>query len=237
MEGERNTLGERSTLNAPRLFLGLVVVTLGLIALLDNLGVIQVESAWRFWPLFLIAIGTARLLRPAGNPGRFTGFILVAIGLWFLLQNLGVMPFRLIHFWPVLIVLVGLRLVWGGLQQRAREGAPSESAARVSSFAMLGGTEHRSSAADFRGGDVTAVLGGSKIDLRNASLKSGDAVIDCFAMWGGIEIIVPRTWTVSVQGTPILGAFEDKTEQHPETAGPRLVIRGVVIMGGVEIKN
>lgn len=237
MEGERNTLGERSTLNAPRLFLGLVVVTLGLIALLDNLGVIQVESAWRFWPLFLIAIGTARLLRPAGNPGRFTGFLLVGIGLFFLLQNLGVMPFRLVHLWPVLIVLVGLRLVWGGLQQRAREAAPSESAARLSSFAMLGGTEHRSNSADFRGGDITAVLGGSKVDLRNAALKSGDAVIDVFALWGGIEIIVPRTWTVAVQGTPILGAFEDKSDQHPESAGPRLVIRGVVIMGGVEIKN
>jgi predicted membrane protein len=229
---------ERSTLNAPRLFLGLVVVTLGLIALLDNLGVIQVESAWRFWPLFLIAFGTARLLRPAGCPGRWTGFMLVIIGLWLLLQNLGAMPYRLIHFWPVLIVLLGLRLVWGGMRQRAREAAPSEGAARLSAFAMLGGTEQRSNAADFRGGDVTAILGGAKIDLRNASIKSGDAVIDTFAMWGGIEIIVPRGWSVSVQGTPILGAYEDKSEQHPETAGgPRLVVRGVVVMGGVEIKN
>jgi predicted membrane protein len=231
--------GERSTLNAPRLFLGLVVVTLGLIALLDNLGVIQVESAWRFWPLFLIAFGTARLLRPAGCPGRWTGFMLVIIGLWLLLQNLGLMPYRLIHFWPVLIVLVGLRLVWGGMTQRAREAAASatDSAARISSFAMLGGSEHKSTAVDFRGGDVTAILGGSKIDLRNAGLKSGDAVIDTFAMWGGIEIIVPRTWSVSVQGTPILGAYEDKTDQHPDSGGPRLVVRGVVIMGGVEIKN
>ncbi len=229
---------ERSTLNAPRLFLGLVVVTLGLIALLDNLGVIHVESAWRFWPLFLIAFGTARLLRPAGCPGRWTGFMMVVIGLWFLLQNLGVMPYRLIHFWPVLIVLVGMRLVWGGMRQRAREALPSEGAARISAFALLGGSEHKSNAADFRGGDVTAVLGGSKIDLRNATIKSGDAVIDTFAMWGGIEIIVPRTWSVVVQATPILGAYEDKTEQHPETAGaPRLVIRGAVLMGGVEIKN
>jgi predicted membrane protein len=138
----------------------------------------------------------------------------------------------------VLIVLVGLRLVWGGMRQRAREAAPSETAARVSAFAMLGGTEHRSNAADFRGGDVTAILGGAKIDLRNATIKSGDAVIDTFAMWGGIEIIVPRGWSVSVQGTPILGAYEDKSEQHPEIAGgPRLVVRGVVVMGGVEIKN
>ena len=237
MEGERNTLGERSTLNAPRLFLGLVVVTLGLIALLDNLGVIQVESAWRFWPLFLVAFGTARLLRPAGQPGRWAGFILVLVGLWLLLQNLGIMPYRLIHFWPVIIVLIGLRLVWGGAMQRAREAAPAESAARVSSFAMLGGSEHRSNAADFRGGDITAILGGSKVDLRNASIRSGDAVIDCFALWGGIEILVPRNWTVAVQGTPIMGAYEDKSEQNPDSGGPRLVVRGVVIMGGVEIKN
>jgi predicted membrane protein len=228
---------ERSTLNAPRLFLGLVVVTLGLIALLDNLDVIHVESAWRFWPLFLIAFGTARLLRPAGCPGRWTGFLLVTIGLWLLLQNLGVMPYRMIHFWPVLIVLVGMRLVWGGMRQRALQAAPGEGSARISAFSMLGGSEQKSNSADFRGGDITAILGGAKIDLRNAGIKSGDAVIDCFAMWGGIEIIVPRTWSVAVQGTPILGAFEDKSEQHPGAEGPRLVIRGVVLMGGVEIKN
>ena len=223
------------TRNASRLFLGLVIITLGLIALLDNLGVVHIQSAWRFWPLFLVAMGLSRLLRPAGCPGRWTGFILLLLGLWFLANNLGVMPYRVRDFWPVILLLVGARLVWGGFRQRALDG-PSESTSRLSAFALLSGTEHKSNAPDFRGGDVTAIMGGVKIDLRQAGMKSGEAVIDIFAMWGGVEIIVPRDWTVVVQGTPILGAYEDKTDQT-QASGPRLVIRGIVLMGGCEIKN
>jgi predicted membrane protein len=224
------------TRNASRLFLGLVIITLGLIALLDNLGILHIQSAWRFWPLFLIAVGLARLLRPAGCPGRWTGFIVLLLGLWFLATNLGVMPYRVRDFWPVIIVLVGARLVWGGFRQRALDLPSSESTPRLSAYALLGGTEHKSNAQDFRGGDVTAIMGGAKLDLRQAGLKTGEAVIDIFAMWGGVEIIVPRDWTVIVQGTPILAAFEDKTNQT-QAGGPRLVIRGILLMAGCEIKN
>jgi hypothetical protein len=56
-------------------------------------------------------------------------------------------------------------------------------------------------------------------------------------MWGGIEILVPPEWSVVSMGTPILGAFEDKTRPPQQAGGPRLVVKGVVIMGGVEIKN
>jgi predicted membrane protein len=224
------------TRNASRLFLGLVIISLGVLALLDNLGVIHIESAWRFWPLFLVAIGLSRLLRPAGCPGRWTGFIMLLLGLWFLASNLGVMPYRIRDFWPVIVVLVGARLVWGGYRQRALDLPPSESTPRLSAFTLLGATEHKSNAPDFRGGDVTAIMGGAKLDLRQAGIKSGEAVIDIFAVWSGVEIIVPRDWTVVVQGTPILGAYEDKTDQT-HAGGPRLVIRGVVLMAGCEIKN
>jgi len=58
-----------------------------------------------------------------------------------------------------------------------------------------------------------------------------------FAIWGGIDIKVPQDWTVVVEGTPFLGGFEDRTVQHPGNPSKRLVIRGIVIMGGADIKN
>jgi hypothetical protein len=36
---------------------------------------------------------------------------------------------------------------------------------------------------------------------------------------------------------PILGSFEDKTNQVKDAPGPKLVVRGVAIMGSVEIKS
>ena len=221
--------------NAPRLFFGLVVIALGVVALLDQMGIVPIDNIWRFWPLFLIALGFARLLRPRGSPGRFVGVLFLVVGTWFLLQNLGLWPYDLFDFWPLLVVLIGARLVWGAMS-RGPKGPLPDSSSRISAFAMLGGSEHRSSAEDFRGGDVTAILGGCKVDLRHATIKD-EAVVDIFALWGGVEILVPRGWNIVVGGTPLLGGFEDKSEAGGAGGGPRLVIKGVAIMAGVEIKN
>ena len=88
----------------------------------------------------------------------------------------------------------------------------------------------------FRGGDLTAVMGGCEIDLRQAEIN-GDAAIDVFAVWGGIEIRVPENWSVAFRVTPILGGVEDKTRPSLGASAHRLTIRGVVVMGAVEVKN
>jgi len=79
------------------------------------------------------------------------------------------------------------------------------------------------------------------------------AVLDCFAFWGGVEIKVPADWTVEVTGVPLLGGFADTRREsrrvvggigalHPESTPvapneKRLQVKGMVIMGGVEVKN
>ena len=103
-------------------------------------------------------------------------------------------------------------------------------------MAVLAGVNRGNTSKTFRGGDLTAVFGGCQIDLRQAAIES-EAVIDVFAMWGGIEIKVPENWSVSGRVTPILGGYEDKTRRVPDGTNQRLLVRGLVIMGGVEIKN
>ena len=65
---------------------------------------------------------------------------------------------------------------------------------------------------------------------------NGVAVLNVFALMGGISIKVPTDWTVELEGTPILGGFEEKTMQ-PKDANKRLVVRGTAVMGGVDIRN
>jgi hypothetical protein len=67
-------------------------------------------------------------------------------------------------------------------------------------------------------------------------VMAGDAaVLDVVAFWGGIEIKVPREWTVDAHVIPLMGAFENKLDSLAVAGGPRLVLRGHAIMGAVAI--
>ena len=105
----------------------------------------------------------------------------------------------------------------------------------LSEFAIWSGLQRRVASPAFRRAELTAIMGGIELDLRQAGTENGEAVIDVFVMWGGIEITVPPDWAVSNQVTPILGGAEDKST-GTQQARHRLVVKGVVIMGGVDIK-
>jgi predicted membrane protein len=101
---------------------------------------------------------------------------------------------------------------------------------------ILGSFNRRCPSQNFRGGDVTAMMGGGKIDLRGAQIQGNEAVLDIFVLMGGLEIQVPESWVVEPRFTPILGGYEDRTNRL--TLGTqRLVITGGAIMGGITILN
>jgi hypothetical protein len=101
----------------------------------------------------------------------------------------------------------------------------------------MAGVVRKVVSAEFRGGDMTAVMGGVKLDLRAARAVPGGAVLDVLVCWGGIDIRVPDTWRVVNQATVMLGGLEDRSKLPPAEASDVLIIRGLVIMGGIEIKN
>ena len=92
-------------------------------------------------------------------------------------------------------------------------------------------------------GDFTGVAGNVgatdavKLDLTGARPVPGGAVLDVLVCWGGVDIKVPDTWGVQNQATVMLGGVEDRSKVPPADARDMLIIRGLVIMGGIEIKN
>ena len=131
----------------------------------------------------------------------------------------------------------------GASAARAAPRPADDGQSQFSAFAIMGGVARRSNSQAFQGADLTAVMGGCEIDLRHASIAPGtEAVIEVFAFWGGIEIKVPEDWTVVPRVFPLMGGVDDRT-RAPLTLPDkplqekRLVVRGIVVMGGVGIKN
>ncbi len=232
--------GRDGCLITPRVLLGLALILMGVLFTLDNLGV---DDVWDFfwlygWPTVLMAAGLSKLLWPGSGTGRAFGLVIFGIGATMLLDrdHLGWLD---IEFWdlvPVIFVVIGVGLLWRGLFGGGKEAADDERSRVVNAVAVLGGSRRTTGTNDFRGGDMIAFMGGVEVDLSQAGIETESAVIDAFAMWGGVEIRVPRDWRVSVRGIPLLGGFEDNTVQ-PENPSGHLIVKGFAIMGGVEVKN
>jgi hypothetical protein len=215
-----------------RLVWGMAILAAGVIGWLDHTGQLRASDYLEWWPLILIAMGLAHL------PQRqwITAVVLIVLGIVFLPPP----PF-LPHFhpamifgvWPLLISVGGVALIRQALSPAAKNAAENNS---FHSVAVMGGVGRGVASSDFAGGDAVAVMGGCQINLASAKITK-EAIIDVLAFWGGIEIRVPRGWRVDNQVMPILGGIVDKTERDVPAGAPTLIIRGSVIMGGVEVKH
>ena len=216
---------------------GLMVIAVGVLFTLDNLDVIDARAYLQYWPAGLVAIGLLKLYHATREgQGWFGGLVFVSIGAWMLIEQIVYFRIDARQLMPLFLVFLGGYLVWRGFGGRSRaRGADAE--ADFSALAIMGGVVRRSNAQNFRGADLTAVMGGCEIDLRQASIApGGEAVIEVFAFWGGIDIKVPDDWTVVSRVVPIMGGIEDKTHA-PATPDKRLIIRGLLVMGGCAVKN
>lgn len=233
------------------LTIGGALVIMGSGFLLDKLGLLWGLEAWQVWPAILAWMGLLKIILGRSVQHAVEGVILIGAGGVVEANYLGWIQLEWGMIWPVLLILAGLVVLMAavrGSRRRSRKRRPpttgDERDAVSSSFVegdvVLGSREERIDSQEFEGGEIRCVMGGFNLDLRDASIKGPEAVIQVRAVMGGIELYVPDDWNIVVKGSPMMGAFENKTRQRYSKQGadaPRLVIEGLVVMGGVEISN
>ena len=249
----------RNNIARPRrgLFIGLTILSLGVILLLDQEGFVSAEKIFHFfWPAIFIFFGLENILFTPPTEGRRTwGWVLLALGVLMLGSRLGIPFLHIQNIWPLLLILAGgfliarafghlpfeeslrAHLLWRIGPRRAGEEAND---AQFDYLAIFGGVNQRIFSKNFRGGSLFAICGGWDLDLRRAEIEGDTAVIDASAFMGGGQIRVPDTWLIDMRGTAILGGYTDETAQEappPGTTQKRLVLQGVAIFGGVVVKN
>jgi len=231
-----------------RVFIGSIVLLLGILFLLENLGIFYVDRLWQFWPVILIGVGVARIFDSRGAMGQFGGLIIGAIGVLFLAINLGYLPpnvWRLVG--PLLLILWGIVILIRGFGGTTPWNAKSfvHDASTTSNnvlreVAVFGGIDRKVDSQDFQGGEATAVFGGIELDLRGAAITRDEVRIEANAVFGGVEITVPENWDIVMQGAGVLGGYTDHTHRAlatEEVKRPRVVIRGGAVFGGVNVRN
>ncbi|HEX6330925.1 MAG TPA: LiaF domain-containing protein [Actinomycetota bacterium] len=212
-----------------RLWIGLILLALGTLGVLDATGTLESSEAIdRWWPVGIIGLGLIGMIvdrRIAIGPG-----IVVLIGVLLLADQQDWTDEDLVG--PVLLIGIGLLLL-SGLWRRRREQEH-----RDNSLVMFGGTKIKDRSEHFTHADVSAIFGGATLDLREAHVDR-EATVEALAVFGGVDVLVPTGWRVSVDGTPILGGVEDKTEDGADLSpeAPLLTVHGTAIFGGVDVKH
>ena len=213
---------------------GVLIILAGAVLLGGNLGLIDSRYVFHnFGPVVIFILGVATLMRRRHDQ-VLLGLILMFVGAWgFATQQQWIK----VHFWavmgPLLLVLAGGSVVWRAFNRPVPEGAGD---AYIRTFAVFSGAELRPTV-PFQGADLTAVMGGVKLDLSNAPMAGDTAVIDVFTLMGGAEIFVPRDWDVTVKVISLMGGCSDKRRPSTLPASKHLIIQGMAVMGGVEIKD
>jgi len=211
-----------------RIWMGLVLVGLGVVGLLGAAGVIDASAViGHWWPLVVIGLGLAAAI--AQRSLSLGPIVVTAIGVALLAgaQDWAVQDM----IWPALLIVVGL-LVLSGL---ARRRPPADEAAAL---AILGGSTVRSTSAHFDHAEVSAMFGGATLDLREAHIDR-HARVDALALFGGVDVLVPPGWRIVLRGLPIFGGYEDKTRTDatlPADA-PVLTVSATAVFGGVSVTD
>jgi predicted membrane protein len=224
------------------IFFGAIIVAVGCMLLLDNLGIFRFRDIWQYWPVLLIIWGASHVINSRAASGWIWGGMITLVGAFFLLDTLDIIAFSFQTLWPVLLIAFGLSVLVGAVERtRYRAGVPEQPGApMVETNAVFSDNKTGSDTKEFQGGRASAIFGVARFDLRNATMSGDEARIHVDVVFGEAEVRVPENWHVISRAAVVFGAVNDKTihpRPDPNLKMPRLVITGSVVFGAITLRN
>jgi predicted membrane protein len=227
---------------------GLLFIAAGIVLLMQNFNLLPfVLPAYVFtWKMLLVAIGVFVL--PSRN--WFGGLVLICTGTYFLLpEAFGIHNVSLSQLWPLGLIAIGLLIINNKLnynnnhhkfKKKITINMEKSKDGYIENTVIFGSDSKKISSYDFKGGHISVICGGLEMDLTNCTLSKSENVIDIEIVMGGLSLTVPREWNIRSEAVPIMGGVEDDITEHKDKyvdPAAELIIRGNVVMGGLEIKR
>lgn len=244
MENELNKPAKRSE-TSNRFLIGIILIVAGLILMLKKSTVLP-EPIDRFideiifsWQMLLVVIGVIVLI---SSDNKTPGIVMVAVGGFFMIPELFTDFFRSFNFfWPAIFIVIGVVLLINSKRLgKTLDFKTTNKADYIDYVNIFSGAERQVITENFQGGKITAIFGGGEVDLTRSSLAPGENIIEITCIFGGTTIVVPDSWNVVLDVTPVLGGFSDSRKLRGDVIKDNtrsLILRGTVIFGGGEIKS
>jgi len=151
--------------------------------------------------------------------------------------------------WPLIITAVlfsiGLEIIFGRKSSIVKLGVhidddfdeevvDEEDSEEVNYQVKYGSGVKYVNTKNFKKGRFSCKFGALKVYFDNAKVSKNGAEIILDIAFAGAEIYIPKDWNVVIGTHAMLGAVEERRRKE-EREGPKVIIKGNVSLGGVEI--
>ena len=257
MKNERNI----DNMQNGRVAGGLILVAVGVVFLLRNMGMEDLFPHWLFsWQMLLIVIGNYSGFKH--NFRNNARIILISIGGFFLISEFmpdwGLKPL----FWPIAIICAGIIFIvrpnkngWSNFKDDTNNSfntnvqnitipatatnIPPDRSDYLVIRSVFSGVVKNMVSKNFQGGNISCVFGGAEVDCSQADIN-GTVTIKLEVVFGGAKIVVPAHWAVQNDIDGFFHGIDDKRRFNPDASinpGKVLILKGSVVFGGVEIRS
>ena len=215
---------------------GICFILIGCIVLLNSLGLTSINIFFKgWWTLFIIIPSFIGLIKD--NDKSWSAFFL-ALGVALLLSARGILDMLLIAkcILPVVLIIIGVNIIFKDtIKSKVVEKIKElDKTNNEEYYATFSGQKLDFSNQEFTGAKFNAIFGGIDVDFSKAEIKQ-DILIDVCAVFGGVDIKVPKDVAVKVKSNSIFGGVSNKVSNKENK--PTVYVKAICLFGGCDINE
>jgi len=187
------------------------------------------------------------------------GLLLIVVGILFLLDNLGYVNSEYLfeNFWPLILVLIGVLLLFrrsyrapriGGISEKTATAFPESDSDFLVRSALVGNIEVKVTSKNFSGGSCSVVFGNIGMVLREAQPQIGQSTLKLNGVFGSIRVEAPADIAIAVNSTLVAGHIEVNDQKKSglfetivfkspgfDTAQRKLIVQASQMFGNISV--
>ncbi len=247
--------------NITKIFLGVIIVGVGLNIILSAAGIEFNLLFDGWWALPIIIVSISSMMNQGVGAWNF-GMLL--LGSWLFANARGWIPqwFDGRFLGGAAVIGFGLLLLMGSKRasshvkstgstekQEYRSDSTSyrntsgnrtnykkeDSAAHPDYTAVFSGQDVRNVSEQLDGSTLFALFGSLNVDFTHARIDH-DIIIDASAIFGGVDMKFPSDVRVVTKATPLFGGVDNRAKDPDDRNAPVVTVRCLAAFGGIDIK-